>query len=142
MSSIQGTGTTISFAFAAPNQATSFVGRYRQIGGLGRSVPVLDDTALSSVQYMEKIPGDLMDLSALPCEIFSNPDVAVPVRLVGTITITFQPQVGQTNGATLTFSGFISEDDTGSVESNVTKMGTFSIQPDGKTTKPTWTPGS
>lgn len=140
--SIQGTGTTIAVSFAAPNQALSFVGRYRQLGGLNRSVPVLDDTHLGSVDYMEKIAGDLADLGPMPCEIYSDPDVEVPIKKRATFTITFQPKTGQTNGATLTFSGFITDHDTGVAEANVTKMETFSIQPDGKTTKPTWTPGS
>jgi hypothetical protein len=142
MSSIQGTGTQIVFNFAAPYQSLSFVGRYRQIGGLNRSRPVLDDTALSSTVYMEKVAGDLMDMGPIPCEIFANPDVEIPNGKTATITITFPAQTGQTNGATLTFSGFINEDDGGVSEANVLKMATFSIQPDGKTTKPVIAPGS
>lgn len=134
-SSIQGTGTTIVFA----NAGITFAGRFRQIGGLSRSLPVLDDTALSSTGYMEKIPGDLKDLSPMSCEIYSDASKEVNMGLIGLVTITFQPPAGLTNGAKLTFTGFINESDTGSVEANVTKMETLSIQPDGKATKPTWT---
>lgn len=140
--SILGTGSTIAFAFAAPNQALSFVGKYRQIGGLGRSVPVLDDTTLASTGYMEKRAGDLKDIEPIDCEIFADPDVEVPVGLLATITITYQPKSGQTNGATLVGTGFISSESEGAKVPNEQVISTYQLQFDGKVTKPTRTAGS
>lgn len=140
--SIKGTGASIAFTFLAPNNGLSLVGRYRQIGGLQESVDVLDDTALSSTGYTEKLPGDLIDAAGIACEIFSDPDSPPPLGKPATIVITFQPPVGKTNGARLSFSGFISERNSGDLAPNQIVAGSYTVVPDGKTTKPTFTPSS
>lgn len=140
--SLMGTGTTIVFVFAAPNQALSFAAKYRQIGGVPRSVPVLDDTVLSSTGYMEKRPGDLKDLDPIDCEIFADVDKEIPLGLVATITITYPPKPGGSAGAVFTASGFISQESGAAATPGAQLQGTFQLQLDGKTTKPTWTAGT
>lgn len=133
-----GTGTTIAFSFLSPNQSQSFSAKYRQIGGVPRSVPILDDTILSTTGYIEKRPGDLKDIDTIECEIFSDMDKEIPLGLPATITITYPPKTGQTNGAIFTASGFISQDSGAPAAPNQQMMGAFQLQLDGKTTKPTW----
>lgn len=140
--SVKGTGTTITFSFAAPFAATSFSGRYQQIGGLGESLEVLDDTHLGSTTTKEYEVADLMDLEAFECTIFTDPDVSVPIGKKALITITYPPKSGQTNGARLSATGFISTRTGPDVQVNQLLMGTFAIQFDGKGTKPTITVGS
>ena len=137
-----GTGATIAFVFLAPNASKTFSAAYRQIGAVGRSVPVLDDTILTSSGYMEKRAGDLIDLSPVQCEIFADPGVEIPLGLPATITITYAPKTGQTNGPTFAASGFISQDDGAAAAPGAQMQGSYTLQFDGKTTKPTWTPGS
>jgi hypothetical protein len=140
--SVLGTGATITFSFAAPNQALSFVGKYRQIGGYGRSVPVIDDTTLASTTFTEKRSGDLKEIDPIECEIFTDPGVDVPVGLLATITFTLPKKDGQTNGATLAASGFISAANDGAMSPNEAVVGNYTLQLDGKVTKPTRTAGS
>lgn len=142
INSQMGTGTTIAFVFAAPNNNLSFAAKYRQIGGLGRSVEVLDDTTLSSTGYREKRPGDLKDTDPIDCEIFADMDKEIPLGLKATITITYPPKSGQTNGAVFTATGFISQDSGASAAPGAQMQSTYQLTIDGKDTKPTWTPGS
>lgn len=138
----KGTGTTITFAFVAPNAALSFVGRYQQIGGLTESLEVLDDTHLGSTVTKEYEVGDVRDLEPFDATIFTDTDVSIPIGLKALITITYPPKSGQTNGARLSATGFISSRTGPDVQVNQHLMSNFSIQFDGKTTKPTITVGS
>lgn len=138
----KGTGTTITFSFSAPFASTSFSGRYQQIGGLGESLEVLDDTHLGSTVTKEYEVADLMDLEPIECTVFTDTDVSIPIGKKALITITYPPKSGQTNGARLSATGFIASRTGPDVQVNQHLMSNFSIQFDGKTTKPTITVGS
>lgn len=140
--SIKGTGTTITFAFYAPFASTSFAARYQQIGGFTETLEVLDDTALSSTTTMEYEVADLRSLEPIECTIFTDPDVDIPIGKKALVTITYPPKSGQTNGARLTASGFISSRAAPDIVSNQLLMSQVTLQLDGKTTKPTVAPGS
>lgn len=137
-----GTGTVISLVFLAPNASTTFTAKYRQIGAIPRNVEVIDDTHLGTTGYREKRAGDLIDVDPIDCEIFANPGKEVPLGKVATITITYPPGPGQTNGPVFTASGFISQDSGAAASPGAQMVGTYQLVLDGKTTKPAWTPGS
>jgi len=131
-----GTGATITCV------TSGFTARWRQIGALEESVAVLDDTPLSAVGHMEKVPGDLIDLGPMELEVFWDPDVAGPTLGVPeSMILTFPLKSGQTNGATRTGTGFFSARTSPVLNVNDRQIGTFVVQMDGKTS-PTVTPGS
>lgn len=137
-----GTGATITWTFDAPNQALSFTATYQQIGGLGRSLAVLDDTSLSSTDYMEKRLGDLIDCDERECQIFADPGVEIPLGIKGVYTISIPPREDQSTPATFTASGSISGDNGADLAPNTIQEATYRILTDGKKTKPTWTPAA
>lgn len=140
--SFLGTGTTITMVFLAPNASQTFTAKYRQIGAIPRSVEVIDDTHLGSTGYREKRPGDLKDVEPIECEIFANPGVEVPLGKPATITITYPPGPGQTNGPVFTASAFLSQDSGAAASPGAQMISTYQLVIDGKTTKPAWTAGS
>jgi hypothetical protein len=133
-----GNKTTITFATSA------FAGLCTQIGSYSETRPVLPDSHLGTLQYEEVIPGDLVAVDGLECEMYwdpatsSTPPILAPAEL---ITITLPLGANQSTPATIQGTGFISARTSPVIENNARLMGTFTIQFDGKT-GPTVTTGS
>lgn len=107
------------------------------------SIPALDITHLGTTgSYMQKVAGDLQDLSEVEFDFFFNPQTRPTIGgTAQTITITFPVPSGLTTGATLAGTGFLTKWKPQGLKTNEMMMAKGSIQFDG-VTGPTWTSAS
>lgn len=116
--------------------------RVKSLGGVKWSRQVLDDTPLSETDIAEKVFASIREFDGIEVEYFADPDKPAPTSDVpSTWVITFNPKTAQTNGATITFTGCMIMDDTGSREQGSRAMSKATLMPDGKT-GPTFAAGS
>jgi hypothetical protein len=117
--------------------------RPKSMSGLGWKREVLDDTPLSEVDTAEKVFATINEFEALEVEFFSDPDEPIPSDgALGTWVLTFAAKTGQTNGATITFTGgIVAGDNVGSLKQGERRMSKFTLMPDCKT-GPTFADGS
>lgn len=116
--------------------------RLKSIGGVKWSRQVFDDTPLSEVDVAEKVFASIREFEAIEIEYFADPDKPAPTSDVPTTwVITFNPKTSQTNGATITFTGVITVDDSGGAAQGERRMSKATLMPDGKT-GPTFAAGS
>lgn len=132
-----GQGATLTFS-----GNISFTVSPRSIGGLRQFVEILDDTNLSSTNYKESCPDDLIDTDPLEFEWYfdsSDDPAEPPVGTTGTLVLTFAP--GGSSASSITGTGFISE--WTSPEQNIGERTVASAQFkfDGKT-EPAYSTGS
>lgn len=129
-----GTGITIAFG------TSSFTAEVLSINGNDISRTAVDVTHMGSSR-MEFMPGDLVDEGSIDLEIGLDPDVQPPISGVAeTITITFPIPAGDSNGATLVFTGFVT-DWSFAVPLEDKMTATVTIKSDGLTA-PQWTDAS
>lgn len=116
--------------------------RIKGLGGTKWTRQVLDDTPLSEVDIAEKVFASIREFEAIDIEYFADPDKPAPTTDVpSTWVITFNPKTSQTNGATITLTGCITEDDCGGAKQGDRRMSSAKLMPDGKT-GPTFAPGT
>ena len=97
-----GDKTTIQF------MTSGFTAEYIQIGGPEITREVVDATVLGPASCRSKCPGDRIDYGEAALQFCFDPDVQPPFNGPSeTVIITWPPKPGQTNGATLTGTGFI-----------------------------------
>lgn len=131
-----GNGSTVVFA------TSGFTAKYIEIGGMNESIPVLDNSGLSTTGHAEKCPGDLIDHDAITLRYFYAPNARQPLTgVVETATFTLAPIAGQTVGATLSGTGFFSSRTGPTLANNQIWEGQGTWQFDGNT-GPTYTSGS
>lgn len=119
--------------------ASTFSGSWKSISGFRQTVDTLDDTALSSNDYYEFVPDDLLKIDPITVELYGNVKETAPVvGAVPTVTITFPLQSGQTVAATLTGTAIITEFSQPELAIGQRLMSTLGLQFDGKT-GPTFT---
>jgi hypothetical protein len=116
--------------------------RVKSFGGLKRTREVYDDTPLSEVDIAEKVFATISEFDSIEIEYFADPDSPAPfTNAPSTWVMTAPAKTGQTNGATITFTGAIIEDDTGGKAHGSRSMSRAVVMPDGKT-GPTFAAGS
>lgn len=116
--------------------------RPKNLGGLKWVRQMLDDTPLSETTQESQVPATLKKWDPIEIEYFADPDKPAPSDgSLGTWVITFPAKTGQTNGATITFTGCIIMDDTGDMKQGERRMSKATLCPDGKT-GPTFAAGS
>lgn len=115
--------------------------RVKTIGAHRESVDSLDDTALDSAGFYESCPDDLAKVDSIPVEAYADLKKSIPVGVVGTITLTFPKQPGQSTNAVLTGSGYITDASTPPLAPGQRLMSNFNVMFDGKT-GPTYTPAT
>lgn len=104
-------------------------------------LPAVDDTHLGITgSFMTSIPGDLQNIGEIEMEFQFNPN-SQPTFTVQTITLRFPVPSGQTNGATLAGTGFLTKWGDVELKTNELMVAKGSIKFDGKT-GPTWTASS
>lgn len=131
-----GNSTTLVFG------TSSFTPVLVSADGLEETLEALQDSDLSTTNYHTMAPADLKEISPLTCAIrWENGDVP-PIGTVEPITFTFPLESGQTVGATLAGTGFISGRTGPNLANNEIAEGSITIQFDGKSTEPTYTVGS
>ena len=129
-----GTGITIT-------SAASFVWEVIDSPTQGESREAIDVTSHNSTNYRTFIPGDLIDGGELSFSVMLDPDNS-PMPLSSAaeeFVVTFPTSL--TNGATLTFTGFLTEWSwTAPLEDKMTADITIKI--DGNVGEPTWVDAS
>lgn len=130
-----GHGTTITFSTLSVSYELISLGSWT------RRVPSIDDSNIGTTGAAKKCFGEIYEHGAIEATVAFNPDVAAPLGTLTTITITDQPQSGQSTGAQLVGTGAIVADTTGTRQANERSIGTIEIEFDGQT-GPTLTPGA
>ncbi len=116
--------------------------RVKSLGGFKRTIAALDDTPLSATDDEELVFATLRKNEPMEIEFFSDGDEPATIDGVPlTWVITFMPKIGQTNGATITFTGALTMEDTGPVAQGQRRISKATLTPDGKT-GPTFADGS
>lgn len=114
----------------------------KSLGGLKWTRQMLDDTPLSATTQESMVIATLKKYESLEIEYFADPNKPAPSDgALGTWVITFPPKIGETNGATITFTGAIIMDDTGDMKQGDRRISKATLMPDGKT-GPTFAAGS
>lgn len=132
------TGNSTTIAFATSGFTPSVV----SFDGLEETLEGLIDSDLSTTNYETMVPADLIAVSPMTATIrWDNGDVP-PLGTVELITITFPLESGESTGATLAGTGFISGRTGPNLVNNTIAEASISIQFDGKSTEPTYTVGS
>lgn len=131
-----GTGTTITFG------TSSFTAEVLNVNGVDVSRQPIDVTHMGSTGFREFIPTRLVDPGGAQVEILFDPNSQPPINQPAeTITVTFPVPSGDSSGATLQFSGFVTDWDWGDpLEDKITAN--LTLKADGKAVKPTWTASS
>jgi hypothetical protein len=135
MPSTSGTGNQATLTWA------SYDGRIRRIGGLVETLEALDDSDLSTTNYEESLPADLIVLEPQDYDIFFDPNDPPTFDGAGAITVTWPDWTGSATPMTLGGSGFLVQRTWGDLANNELNLGGFQIKWDGKT-EPTVTAGS
>lgn len=131
-----GHGASLSFG-----STSGFTGRMRNIGALRRYRDAIDDTALADSNE-RFCPGKLLRSDEMEFEFIADPDTDTSIFLgadAETMTIQYPPGEGETNGATRTFSGFITSISDPSLATSENLIGNMTIRPTGPITV---TPGT
>lgn len=97
------TGSSITFG------TTSYGANAQGMEWDGPSVPTVDTTHLGTTGFRTKIPGELQDGGEWTLDYIHDPDEQPPVGVSQTITITQNAKTGQSSGATIAFTGFVSK---------------------------------
>ena len=101
-----GNGTSITFG------SSSWSGQFTSVRRAGETRPAIDSTNLATTTARTFIAADLVDRGSLECDIQYDPDDPPPTNSVAeTITLTFPVPSGQSNGATIAGTGFITDHD-------------------------------
>lgn len=99
-----GTGATMTFG------TSSYAVEITGINLSGVSRAVIDTTHLGTTGARTKRPGDLYEPGTIQCEIHWDPDEQPPITgAEETVTLTFPIEAGNSSGASLAATGFISE---------------------------------
>lgn len=108
-----GNRTTVAFS-------SGFTARTTMVDPGEQSRASLADSDLLTEGYEKFIPGDLVDPGELQLEFFYDPDGPRPAvtGVEETITITYRPPAGKTNGATHVGKGFVTKWKPGSSKNN------------------------
>ena len=110
----------------------TWVGSLTTIGGLSQSVPALDNSDLSTTQYMTKCRGDLIELGGIDCDINWDQDDPPPIlNATGDWVLTFPIPEGKSAGAIVSGAGFITESSGATLANNEVQTGSFQLQFDG-----------
>lgn len=98
-----GHGVSITFS-------SGFMAAITNVSHSGISRAALETTSSATTTYKTFIPADLIDYGSTQVDLEFNPNDTPPISgAAETITITFPVPSGSTNGATLAFSGFMTE---------------------------------
>jgi len=137
MPSLLGNGTTI--ALTAPAVT---IGAIISIQPGGQSIEAIDDDSLAVTGDHEFIFGKLrMNGPEILTGIFDPDDVPIASPTPSTITLTYPPKSGQTNGATKAGTGALVRVDPSPIENDVRLLVEIELHWDGKT-GPTRTDGA
>lgn len=105
MAGFTGSGASITFA------TTAFVGKYREIGSMTKSIPAIDATTLDIAAADEaiSIPGDNPELGEIRCVVrYAGAQAHPALRTVETITITLPKESSASlAAANIAGTGFI-----------------------------------
>jgi hypothetical protein len=112
------------------------------IDGLEETLEALQDSDLSTTNYHTMCPADLIEISPFTAEIRWEQGDIPPLGTVELITLTYQLETGESVAATLTGTGFLTSRVGPNLANNEISSGSITIQLDGKSTEPTYTPGS
>lgn len=133
------TGNLATVAFSG---GISFSGgSYTRAEFEGESIEPLEDSDLSTTDYMSYVPGDLKDTPSVTLTHWNVPGVLPPIGTVGTLTITYRQETGQTTPASLTMTGFITSAPPGQIANNELQQSTITFKADGQS-DPVYTPAS
>lgn len=137
-----GQGITVAFATSSFTASLVFVGRTEQTRG------ALEDShlGLASGSEMTFVPADLIDAGEFVIRFLWNQSFSTFPPITGaaeSITITYPLKTGETTGATLAGTGFLTRSAGPDVEINATGVmqGEATVKWNGKT-GPTYTAGS
>lgn len=98
-------GTGITIAFGTSSFSAQIIGTIENDGIEREAIKV---THHGVTDYHRYIPGKLVELGEITFEFLVDPDVQPPIEAVAEeIVITFPVPAGSSNGATLTFDGFM-----------------------------------
>jgi len=132
------TGNTATIAFGT----SGFTANFQMIGGTEQERPSIPDSHLGTTTRDTFIPGDLFDPGEFESEYQFDPDDQPPISgAAETVTVTFPVPAGQSNGATLAGTGFVTKWKSADLRNNELMVATVTVKWDGKT-GPTWTDAS
>lgn len=142
MAADTGNGATIAFSI------TGITLRAYDMEIGEQTIAVLDKTVLTDTGFIRKMPGDLVDPGDVEVNYEYNPNSIPPLgyatpstQTYDVVTITYPVQPGQTNGATLVGTAFISTRGGPRLANNEIMKGKIKITWNGDT-GPTYTGGS
>lgn len=132
------TGNTATWTFGT----TSFSVNAERINGGEKTLESIEDSHLGTTGNKTFIPSDLTDDGEIQVEFQYDGGIAEPaLGAVETGTMTFPILAGDSAGATLAGTGFLTNFRRPTLENGQKQMGSFTFKWDGKT-GPTFTAGS
>ena len=136
MSVKTGNGATLAFG------TSGFTPLVLSIDGLDETLAALDDSTLATTNYRTMCPGDLIEMAPFTVAIRWEQDDLPPLNVVAeTITLTYALESGESSGATLIATGFLTGRTGPSLANDEIAEASIAIQFDGKT-EPAYTPGT
>ena len=122
--SCTGNGATITFT------TSGFTARYRQIGSYRRRREVVDDTALGD-DFEKSCPGSVVRSDPIEVELFWDGDAQPPIAAdPEPVVIMYPPKTGQSVGAKITGTGYITQSNGPVFENDTRQQGSFSLKLD------------